>query len=348
MLGAQARAEIALIGHQQFGGDRRGGRAQVGGEIGQGHVGLVADGRHHRGDCRGDGACQVFVVERPQVLERTAAAGQQDRVVAAAGVCLAQQRGDLRRGAVALDQARQDVHLQQRHAPAEHAQHVAHRGAAGRGDDRQAPHEAGQGALALAGEQAFGGEPGLELLERPAQRAFAGFLQMIQHQLVVAARFVQGQAPARQHPQAFARHEPQPLALGLEHRAAHLRARILQGEIEVAGRGAGDVAQFAFHPGQREGALQQVAGQRVELAGAEDLVGAIGHAGSAGRTDAYPRTSAAASGCVDLAACRASAHCTCSRTSGEGCCARAPSAASTCGVVGALPSATARLRSQRS
>ena len=46
--------------------------------------------------------------------------------------------------------------------------------------------------------------------------------------------------------------------------------------------------------------------------------------------------------------CRARAQATCSRTSGEGSSRRDSSAASTSGVEGALPSATARLRSQRS
>jgi hypothetical protein len=47
-------------------------------------------------------------------------------------------------------------------------------------------------------------------------------------------------------------------------------------------------------------------------------------------------------------ACRPNAHATCSRTSAEGSSARARSASTTAGVVGALPSPTARFRSHRS
>jgi len=49
-----------------------------------------------------------------------------------------------------------------------------------------------------------------------------------------------------------------------------------------------------------------------------------------------------------VARCRDNAHATCSRTSSDASSLRALSAAITAGVVGALPSATARLRSQLS
>jgi hypothetical protein len=45
---ADACQQVGPIRHQQFGGGRRRGRAQVGGEIGQGEVGLVADRGDHR------------------------------------------------------------------------------------------------------------------------------------------------------------------------------------------------------------------------------------------------------------------------------------------------------------
>ena len=82
---AQATGEVIATGHQQFGRDRRRRRAQVGGEVGQAEVGFVADRRNHRHRRCGDRARQTLVVERPQVLERTAAAGQQQHVVAAGG-----------------------------------------------------------------------------------------------------------------------------------------------------------------------------------------------------------------------------------------------------------------------
>lgn len=131
--------------------------------------------------------------------------------------------------------------------------------------------------LALGIEQAFGGKARAQFVEGATQGAFAGFFHMVEHQLIVAARFVQGQAPAREHAQAFARLEFQPGALGLEHRAADLRARVLEREIQMSRRRPGDAAQFRFHPHRRETAFQQVARQRIELAGSEDLFVAVGH-----------------------------------------------------------------------
>ena len=48
---------------------------------------------------------------------------------------------------------------------------------------------------------------GLQFLERTPQRAFAGVFQAVDHQLVVAACFVQGQPAAREHAQSLARRE---------------------------------------------------------------------------------------------------------------------------------------------
>ena len=128
---AQPHFEITPIRHQQLGGHRWRGCAQVGGEVGQAEVGFVAHRRHHRGVAGGDGAGQLLVVERPQIFQRATATGQQDGVVAATGIGAAQQRGELRGGGVALYQAGQQFHFQQREAPRQHAEHIAHRRAAG-------------------------------------------------------------------------------------------------------------------------------------------------------------------------------------------------------------------------
>jgi hypothetical protein len=101
---------------------------------------------------------------------------------------------------------------------------------------------------------------------------------VVEDQLVVAARLVQGQAAAREHAQAFARGELQPLALGLEHGATHLRARVLEGEVQMPGAGRVTLPSSPSTQHQRERAFQQVAGQGVELAGGEDVIVSAVHA----------------------------------------------------------------------
>jgi hypothetical protein len=74
-------------------------------------------------------------------------------------------------------------------------------------------------------EQALGLQPCLQFLEGAAQCAFAGFLHVVQHHLVLATGVVQGHLAAHQHAHAFARHELQVLRLHPEHCRTQLRAR---------------------------------------------------------------------------------------------------------------------------
>ena len=78
--GVDVAGELVLAPHDELGGRRWRRRAQVGDEVGDGDVGLVADrgdDRHRRGGDRpGDG----LFVERPEILERSAAAADDDHV----------------------------------------------------------------------------------------------------------------------------------------------------------------------------------------------------------------------------------------------------------------------------
>ena len=72
----RAPAISSAVGHDDLGRGGRRGRADIGGEVGQRHVDLVADAAHDRQRVRDDRADDPLVVERPQVLERAAAAGE--------------------------------------------------------------------------------------------------------------------------------------------------------------------------------------------------------------------------------------------------------------------------------
>ena len=80
VLGLQlAQGLIARCADQLGSGGRR-GCAQVGDEIGDAEIGLVPHPADHRHRAGGDGAGQGLVVEGPQILDRAAAAHQQDDV----------------------------------------------------------------------------------------------------------------------------------------------------------------------------------------------------------------------------------------------------------------------------
>ena len=64
-----AIAEVARLAHDDFGGLRRRRRAHVGDVVGDGRIGLVADGRDHRHRAGRNRAGHDFLVEGPEILD---------------------------------------------------------------------------------------------------------------------------------------------------------------------------------------------------------------------------------------------------------------------------------------
>ena len=76
----QANEQGLTVRTQHFGGGGRGRRPQIGGKVGDGEIGFMADAGHHRKPAGADGAGDDFLVERPEVLDAAAATAQDDRV----------------------------------------------------------------------------------------------------------------------------------------------------------------------------------------------------------------------------------------------------------------------------
>ena len=197
---------VARADHHLGGGGRR-GRAQVGHEIGDGDVGLVAHGGNHRHGAGGDGARHGLFVEGPEIFQRAAAAAHDDQVRPPGAAEIFDAAADFFHRALALHQRGEEADVQAREAARENLDHVGDGGAARRGDDADAPRKARQGALALRREESLGGQFLLELLEGQLQRAESLRLEQFDQQLVFAARFVDVDAAARQHRQAVLRLE---------------------------------------------------------------------------------------------------------------------------------------------
>ena len=133
----------------------------------------------------------------------------------------------------------------------------------------------GQGLLALGIEQALFFETALELLEGQLQRAASDRFEMLDVDLIFAARFVHADGAAHGDVQAVLGAEFQAQQLLAEADAANLRFGVLQREVAVAGlRGVG-VGDFAFHLDVGEFAREQVADARGEVADGPDA--ALGH-----------------------------------------------------------------------
>src|SRR5690606_18160299 len=211
---------------EQFGRSGGSGGAYVGNEVADGYIGLVPDSADHRGAAGGHGPGDHFLVERAELLPRAPAPGP-DQGVEAGPVGPFQRLYYLRRGLAALDRRGADYQFDEGRAPAEHADDVAHRRAAGRGDDADPGWVRGQRALALGSEQALGLQPGLERLECLAQCAVAGGLHRIEDHLVVAAPLIEADPAAGAYQQAVTQVHAHPGRVLPEQGTAHLGAAVL-------------------------------------------------------------------------------------------------------------------------
>ena len=104
----------------------------------------------------------------------------------------------------------------------------------------------GSGFLRAAIEQAFGFEAFLQLLKGQLQRAASDGLEILDVNLIFAARFVNADRAAHGHLQAVFGTELDAALLLLEENAADLRAIVFQSEVEVAGLRFAAVGDFAF------------------------------------------------------------------------------------------------------
>ena len=149
------------------------GGADVGDQVEQRLVGLVAD----RGDDRrADGvhrADQRLVGERQQVLDRAAAAGDHDHVDGRVAVEPLHGLDHLGRRARALHRGVRDLEGDRRPAAPGVLEHVALGGAVGGGDQADGAGQEGQRPLELGREQPLGGEQLAAALEPGEQLAEA-------------------------------------------------------------------------------------------------------------------------------------------------------------------------------
>jgi hypothetical protein len=142
--------------------------------------------------CRtfGNRAGHGFLVEGPQVFDRAAAAREQNHVHGLPAVEIFERRGDLLRRALALHTHGINDQVQIGEAPPQDADDIAHRRASGRSHDADAAGQQRQRHLAPGIKKPFGVEALLELLESQLQRAHSRRLEVLDVNLVLAARLI--------------------------------------------------------------------------------------------------------------------------------------------------------------
>ena len=150
-------------------------------------------------------------VKAPQVFQAAAAAADhQDVRRLGQGVRQADAPHQVLRRALALDFGGNDQHLDAAPAAPQHFQEIADGRAGGTGHECDPPREPRQGPLAARIEQAFGGQPLVQLAERQLQRADAQRLDLADDQLVHAARRINVDVPAADNLLAVLQIETQP------------------------------------------------------------------------------------------------------------------------------------------
>ena len=227
-------------------GRRRG--AGIGHKIGDGGVDLVADGADD-GDLRGgDGPSDDLLVERPEVLQRAAAAAndqdfQPQSLVAA--VEFPDRSGDLACGGIPLHGNRIQEHFGARPAGINTIGNVLDRGAGRAGDDADPHRVARQGFFAGLVEETLGGKALLHLLEGQLQGADAGRLETVGIKLIPAAGEIDIDVAGRDHGHAGFGTELDLAKVALPHHAGKDRVGILEGKVAMAAGDLPEVAELA-------------------------------------------------------------------------------------------------------
>ena len=272
--------DTVLGGGDELGGGRWGGGAEVGDEVGNGEVGLVADGGDDGEGGGGDDAGEALVVEAGEILKGATTAGDDDEIDAT-GMLIepADGAGDRSGAARALHDGRVDEEVETGVAAADDVHDVADDGPGGRGDDADAVGKGGQRTLARGVEEAFGEEAGLELIEGELQSTDAAGLHSFGDELELATGFVDGEAAADEDGETVCGTEAEKAGLAAEKDDRDLGVAVFEREIDVAGGCGAAVGDFAFDPEVRIAKLDAMADVGNEGADCPAAAGGFGGRG---------------------------------------------------------------------
>ena len=245
----------------QFGSRRRRRRAQVGRQVRQGHVGLVSNTADQRNGRSTHRAHQTLVIERPQVLERAAAAAQDQ------GLDVGMPVRDLDRGAQrhrrigTLDRTRIDDDADMRCPARQRRQHVVQRRGRSRGDDADRLREGGQRPLGRLIEKPFLVEASAKSKVAFVQGARPASLHRLDDQLQLATRTVDTQPASCVDGLAVGWREVEQARRAAEHRAPQgtlASLSILQREVAVAAGGLREPGDLASDHAGAEARQQRI------------------------------------------------------------------------------------------
>ena len=188
-----------------------------------------------------------FLVERPQILHRAAASAAQNDICFADGIRQSDRACNALRRALSLHLRWIEHNLGQWPAPAENADHVAHRRAGRRGHERDTVRTGRDGLLVPLGEQAFRLQFSLELLKRKVERTCTVRNDFRHIKLHRACARERADARLDDDLHAVLQTEFQPHRIRTEHDRIDGRVFVLERHVVVPGRMRLVVRDFALH-----------------------------------------------------------------------------------------------------
>jgi len=258
----EQRHQFGAHRHRHFRRRGRGRRAAVGGEVDQRGVGLMPHRRNQRDRRFGGGAHHNLLIERPQILDRTATTRDDDQIgsrdqppVLKRAEAADRRRHRLRRR-FALDRHRPHQHMR-RAAVGQPVEDIADHRPGRRGDDADGARQERQRALAGLVEQSFGGEHATALVEQRHQRALPGQLDPLDHQLIFGPPGIGGELARGDHFGAILGRELQSPRLAPPQHRVDIRRLVLQREITMARSVALPPRNLAAHADMAERLLDR-------------------------------------------------------------------------------------------
>ncbi len=187
------RGQFAPVRDGTLGGSAGRGPVEVRGEIGEGAVDLVPEAGDHGHRTAANGGHDLTGIEGGEVFARAAAADEEDEIGVAPLGEAGERLRNFERGVNPLNGSGVESDRDERKPPAEHPEHVAHGGPAGRGHDRNAAGKTGERAPLLeTAKEPFGGQGAAQFLELSPPRAFPAFLDVINDELKRSACLIDG------------------------------------------------------------------------------------------------------------------------------------------------------------
>src|SRR5215813_4812949 len=223
----------------------------------------MANGGDQRNNAVGGSSHHDFFIERPQILDRSAPAGDDQQIrardwaVACKGVEAADRRGNFLGRTVALHPDRPH-HDMAREPLGKAVQDIANHRPTRRGDHADNGREIGQALLTRLVEQALRRELPLALLQQRHQRAKTRGFQALDDNLVGRAPRICGEPAGGDDLEPFLGPDPHAGECGSPNHCVDSRAFILEGKIGVArGMGTAVAGNFAANPHKAKGVLDR-------------------------------------------------------------------------------------------